>query len=410
MWGINNSTRPIILIGTDDRHDLIEDMQKKLSLVLLNEVQAEYNPQKYFTDKAPNIKLIESLRGKHVYVITDPNSNDANAAWYVSSINDRYMYARAITKTAKDFGAKTTNQIFTTFPYARDDKYDDVWNNKNTTRKPNLANLAVEDAINDGNAYCITLDLHNPATFNRSKSTNFVNLGIGWIFEEIMKDIEKEDITISGCDEWSLKKIRAVAKDFKSPVLITLKQKDYSQEQQVDIISVYGNIEWRDIVLYDDMLDTGGTLMKTIEEIAKHKPNSVNIVVTHGLFNGDALDKIEKAYQKGLFRKLYITDTVKRKNLPNYIQTIETSTIFARTIESIVKEEGINFNNNEAFPELSPFYNSAMAKIGSLDPKTQIILPNNGLRVMKPVSDIRKELDAQTEHWLSLAKTIHMIG
>jgi len=59
----------------------------------------------------------------------------------------------------------------------------------------------VEDAINDGNAYCITLDLHNPATFNRSKSTNFVNLGIGWIFEEIMKDIEKEDITISGCDE-----------------------------------------------------------------------------------------------------------------------------------------------------------------------------------------------------------------
>jgi len=36
------------------------------------------------------------------------------------------MYARAITKTAKDFGAKTTNQIFTTFPYARDDKYDDV--------------------------------------------------------------------------------------------------------------------------------------------------------------------------------------------------------------------------------------------------------------------------------------------
>jgi phosphoribosylpyrophosphate synthetase len=80
MSGINNSTRPIILIGTDDRHDLIEEMQKKLSLVLLNEVQAEYNPQKYFTDGAPNMKLKESVRGKHVYVITDPNSNDANAA------------------------------------------------------------------------------------------------------------------------------------------------------------------------------------------------------------------------------------------------------------------------------------------------------------------------------------------
>jgi phosphoribosylpyrophosphate synthetase len=46
------------------------------------------------------------------------------------------------------------------------------------------------------------------------------------------------------------------------------------------------------------MLDTGGTLMKTIEEIAKHKPKSINVVVTHGLFNGDAMDKIEKSYQK----------------------------------------------------------------------------------------------------------------
>jgi hypothetical protein len=61
--------------------------------------------------------------------------------------------------------------------------------------------MIVKDTINDGNAYCITLDLHNPATFNRSESTSFINLGIGWIFEEIMKDIKNEDITISGCDE-----------------------------------------------------------------------------------------------------------------------------------------------------------------------------------------------------------------
>lgn len=412
MWSINNSTRPIILIGTDDRRDLIEAMQKKLSIALLNEVQAEYNPQKYFTDGAPNMKLLESLRGKHVYVITDPNSNEANGEGIVSRLNDRYMYARAISKTAKDFGAKTINQIFTTFPYARDDKNDDVGNNKHTTRKPNLANLAVQDIINDNNNYCITLDLHNPATFNRSTPTNFINLSIGWLFQEIIEQekIARENMLISWCDEWSLKKIRAVAKWFDVPIVITLKEKDYNQAQQVDVIKVYGEIEGKDVVLYDDLLDTGGTLVKTIEAVAAKKPRSINVLISHWLFNGEAMDKLDIAHKKWLFNKLFITNTVKRKNLPDYIQVIDTSTIFARTIESIVTEEGINYNNNEPFPELSPFYHKAMTKIQGIDPKTQIILPSNGSRLFKTIGDVRKEIEEQTEHWLSLAKTINMIA
>lgn len=349
MPGIDSVTRPIILIWTDDRSELIIAIKEKLSLLLKNEVQAECNPQKYFTDGAPDMKIEESIRGKHVYVITDPNSNDANGAGIVSSINDRYMYARALSKTAKDFWAKTINQIFTTFPYARDDKNDDVGNNKHTKRKPNLANLAVQDIINDNNDYCITLDLHNPATFNRSAPTKFVNLSIGWLFQEIIdqEKIEKENMIISWCDEWSLKKIRAVAKWFDVPIVITLKEKDYDQAQQVDVIKVYGDIENKDVVLYDDLLDTGGTLVKTIEAVAAKKPRSINVLISHWLFNGDALDKLDKAYKKWLFNKLFITNTVKRKNLPDYIQVIDTSTIFARTIESIVTEEGINYNNNE---------------------------------------------------------------
>jgi len=405
-----NIPRPIIIIGTDDRKELIVAIQQKLSLVLLNEVQIELNPQKYFTDKSPNLEIKESIRWKHVYIITDPHSNDANAAGHVSSINDRYMYAKALTKTAMDFGAKTVNQIFPAFPYARDDKYDDIGNSAHTTRKPNLANQVVEEVINDGNDYCITLDLHNPATFNRSKTTHFVNLGIGWMFKQIIEDVGKENMVFSGCDEWSLKKIRAIAKDFEVPVLVTLKQKDYSQSQQVDVINVYGDVEGKSVILYDDMIDTWWTLVKTIETMAAKNPTSINVLVTHGLFHGDALHKLDKAHKKWLFNKLYITDTIKRKNLPEFIQNIDTSTIFARTIESIVRESGINFNNNEPFPEISSLYQGALDRIQNFSPKTQMILPSGGVLLMKSVGEIRKELQEQTESWLSLAKTIHTLG
>jgi phosphoribosylpyrophosphate synthetase len=97
------------------------------------------------------------------------------------------MTTRALTKTIKDFGAETVSILYTSFPYARDDKYDDIGNSTSPKRKANLANLAVSDAIQDGNNYCITLDLHNPATFNQRGSTKFVNLPIGWLFEEILQ-------------------------------------------------------------------------------------------------------------------------------------------------------------------------------------------------------------------------------
>ncbi len=65
------------------------------------------------------------------------------------------------------------------------------------------------------------------------------------------------------------------------PIVITLKEKDYNQAQQVDVIKVYGEIEGKDVVLYDDLLDTGGTLVKTIEAVAAKKPRSINVLISH---------------------------------------------------------------------------------------------------------------------------------
>lgn len=99
---IDSINRPIILIGTEDRRELIQDIQRNLSLVLVNDIEIELKPHKYFTDGAPNTYLEQSVRGKHVYIVSDPNSDSINEEGFKSSINDRYMYKRALAKAAKD--------------------------------------------------------------------------------------------------------------------------------------------------------------------------------------------------------------------------------------------------------------------------------------------------------------------
>ncbi len=346
MDTIQKISHQLVLLWLQSRKQLVEDIASQLEALIHEPVLQELNTEKYFTDGAPNPQIVQTIRWKSVYIFSDPNG-DKDGNWPESSINDIYMYTRALSKIAKDFGAQTVNVFYTTFPYARDDKYDDLWNSTSHKRKANLANLAVSDTIHDGNRYCVTLDLHNPATFNRSDWTRFVNLGTWRAFEEIVAKewLSKKDAVLSWCDEWSLKKIRKTAQDLSMKHIITLKEKDYSQDQEVEDIIVLWDVAGKDVILYDDILDTGGTFCKTIEKIHEKGPNKIIWFVTHLLLNNDAQSKLDALYHAWKLQKLYTTNTVHKNNLPSYIEIIDVSTLFANTIMSIENNQSIDYNN-----------------------------------------------------------------
>lgn len=354
--------RPIILIWTSDREALITDIKSKLQILLGEQrVEAEILPYTFFKDGSPDMKLEESVRGKHVYIVSDVYSDAANQAWFVPSINDRYFYARCLQRTAQVFGAKTANVIYPTFPYARDDKFDNMGTKEHMKRKPNAASMVIADCITQNLDQVITQDIHNLATISvphmSGLRTKFVSLAYGWTIEEVIKraGLDLSNTILSWTDEGALKKIVAVCKDLKLDNLTTIKKKDYSKSQAVDEIQVFGEAEDKDVLLYDDMLDTWGTLLTCLDKIQAKKPRSVNLLITHALFNGTSLDKLLEAHKKGLFTKLYITNAVMRTHLdeffakhnyPSFIETIDLSTIFAHTISSIAQEKDINYNNN----------------------------------------------------------------
>ncbi len=358
------SLRPIKLIWTTDRALLVQDIKERLQVLLAPQpIESELLDYNFFKDTSPDMEVKLSVRGKHVYVISDAFSDspgDENIP--TPSLNDRYHYARSLRRISQVFGAKTVNAILPAFPYARDDKFDAMGTKQSMKRKPNAASMVMGDCLSAWLDHVITDDIHNLSTISIPTGigfkTKFVSLAYGRMIEDVMykSGLDRKKTVLSWTDEGALKKVVAVCEDLGLNNLIAFKARDHSKSNSVSKIRVYGSIKNKDILLYDDMLDTWGTMLKCLDEINKKHPNSVTLVVSHGLFNGDCLEKLWEAYEQGKFKKLYITNSVYQEKFeklgqkPDWIEVIDISVILAHTISSIAQERDINYNNN--FPIL----------------------------------------------------------
>ena len=248
------------------------------------------------------------------------------------------------------YGAKTINLVPTCFPYSRQDKPTQWWLKERVSREPSSAQFITDIMQNYlGVDYCLTMDIHNPAVINNSNNTSFVNLYTWWMVQNVANTIRKEwkkDIVISPMDEWWLKKLSSISKDLGINYITVLKKRDYSKVNSVEEIFVHGDVKDKDILIHDDMLDTWGSLIKLIEKLHELGANSINVSITHGMFNNDAIQKLTALHEQWLFEKIYITNTVSRDEdfYPPWVKIIDASCNFADPIKSIYLWKPINYN------------------------------------------------------------------
>jgi ribose-phosphate pyrophosphokinase len=105
-------------------------------------------------------------------------------------------------------------------------------------------------------------------------------------------------------------------------------------------MTAIGEIEGKDIVLMDDMVDTGGTLCKAADMMMERGANSVRAMCTHGILSGKAYENIEKSK----LTELIVTDTVPLKQNSPKIKVISVSDLFAKVISSVHNYESISSN------------------------------------------------------------------
>ena len=333
------------LLATPDTTKLMEEVRQKIQWMLdlahsANESlypQREVTTQTYseyemFASWDPIETLRESVRGKHVWTFSDPHGDFKKDEL---SINDKYAHDKLLLSAVRDNGAKTTNLVMSSFIGARQDK---------TTprkRQPISVKQMAEELgrITGENGYIFVTDLHNPSSEANFRDTNLINFYTGWFVKKAIEraGFKEEDIILLPADEGGIKKIEGISKDIGCKSLKVIKTRDLETKNKVDEVTIIWDIEWKDIIIHDDILDTGGTLCNLLTELLKKNPKSITVCITHGMLNGKALQKVWEVMvnSQGKIKKIFISDSINKEDLPEWIEVIPTSNILANNITNI---------------------------------------------------------------------------
>lgn len=259
----------------------------------------------------------ESVRGNDVFLIQSTNTPSDNLLELLLMIDAaRRASAHYITAVVPYFG------------YARQDRKD----------KPRVAIGAkmIANLITAAGAHRImTMDLH-AAQIQGFFDIPVDHLDASVIFVPYIKSLNLPNITIASPDMGGSHRARTFAKFFNAEVVICDKTRKRANE--VESMSIIGDVTGQDIVLIDDIVDTAGTLSKAASLIMENGASSVRAVCTHPVLSGKAYETIENS----ALTELIVTDTIQLKQESSKIRVLSTAELFASAITNVNEHGSIS--------------------------------------------------------------------
>ena len=288
-----------IIFAVDGRTELVEEIRHQLiTNGLLTVTVGEINIEK-FSDGEVCADFKTSVRGKRVYLLSSPNTAE------------KILQLNFAIDAAKRAGAKEIIPIIPYFPYARQDK-------KDQPRGPIGAKVMAEMIENRGATSIITFDLH------ADQIQGFFNIPVmhmegKYLFDRYIFDLYRDhcndNIVLCAPDAGAAKRGKGFRDQLNSRWDIDLPMvhidKTRKKANVIDSMIIIGEVRAKDVIIIDDMCDTGGTLVKAATELKDAGAKSVRAIVTHGVLSGKALERIYKAIDEGV-----ITDFVCSDSLP----------------------------------------------------------------------------------------------
>lgn len=261
----------------------------------------------------------ESVRGSRVFIIgsTHPSSNNL-------------MEMLLMLDAAKRASARHITAVIPYFGWARQDR-------KDKPRVPIGAKMIAKILETAGATRIITMDLHADQIqgfFEKPVDHLFAST----IFVPHLEKMNLDNLTIASPDMGGSKRAYAYSKFLKSDVVIC-----YKQRQKANVIShmeLIGEVEGKNVVLVDDMVDTAGTLTKAAELMIERGAKSVRAICTHGILSGNAHERIENS----LLEELIITDTIPQTKTNPKIKVLSCDELFASTMQNVHLNKSIHEN------------------------------------------------------------------
>ena len=270
-----------------------------------------------FSDGEFQPSFEESIRGSRIFLIgsTQPSS-------------DNLMELLLMIDAAKRASARHITAVMPYFGWARQDR-------KDKPRVPIGAKLIAKLLETAGATRIITMDLHADQIqgfFEKPVD----HLYASTIFIPYLESLKLDNLTIASPDMGGSKRAYAYSKFLKSDVVIC-----YKQRKKANIIShmeLIGNVEGKNVVLIDDMVDTAGTLTTAADLMMERGAKSVRAICTHPLLSGKAYERIENSKLK----ELIISDSIPIKNKSKKIKVLSSAKLFAEVMKNVHNNKSIN--------------------------------------------------------------------
>ncbi|MBZ0327962.1 MAG: ribose-phosphate pyrophosphokinase [Altibacter sp.] len=290
---------------------LAEDIAKAFGITLGNVITSHYSDGEF----QPSFE--ESVRGSRVFIIgsTFPNS-------------DHLMEMLLMLDAAKRSSARHITAVLPYFGWARQDR-------KDKPRVPIAAKLVAKMLETAGATRIITMDLHADQIqgfFEKPVDHLFAST----IFLPYLRKLNLANLTIASPDMGGSKRAYAYSKAMESDVVICYKQR--AKANVISYMELIGDVEGKNVVLVDDMVDTAGTLTKAADLMIERGAISVRAICTHPILSGNAYERLEKSK----LQELIVTDSIPLRKQSDKIRVLTCANLFADVMLSVNANKSIS--------------------------------------------------------------------
>jgi ribose-phosphate pyrophosphokinase len=307
---MSNSPQIKVFSGTNSRY-MAEEICKELGIEL-----GKMNIQ-YFADGEFEVCFEESIRGCEVYLVqsTFPNS-------------DNLMELLLMIDAAKRASAKSVIAVMPYFGWARQDR-------KDKPRVSIAAKLVADLLSTAGIDRLITMDLH------ADQIQGFFNVPVDHLYASscfipYIQSLNLKDLVIASPDVGGAKRANSYAKYLNTPLVLCHKQR--AKANVVETMTIIGEVQDKDVIIVDDMVDTAGTICKAAQLMIDNGARSVRALASHAIMSDPASERV----QNSPLTEMVFTNSIPYTKDCTKCNILSVAPLFADTIRRVHNFESIS--------------------------------------------------------------------
>ncbi len=276
-----------------------------------------------FSDGEINVEILENIRGRETFII-QPTCPPAS---------DNLMELLVMVDAARRASASRITAVIPYFGFARQDR------RPRSSRVPITAKLVAKLIGTAGVDRVLTVDLH------ADQIQGFFDIAVDNVYASpiLLGDVWKhkyDDMVVVSPDVGGVVRARALAKRLDDADLVII-DKRRARANQSEVMNIIGEVEGKNCVMIDDMVDTAGTLCHAAGALKAHGAASVAAYITHAVLSGPAVSRISDS----ALDELVVTDTIplgEEAKVCDRIRQLSTAELLAETMRRISDEESVS--------------------------------------------------------------------